>query len=41
MTVPNLSILQGIIGHFENAEISFFSQFVNDAALTINTYGGG
>lgn len=41
MTIPNLSILQSIIGHFEAHEITFLSQFIKGSALTINTYGGG
>lgn len=41
MTVPNLSILQSIVGHFEAFEISTLSQFIKGAELTIKTYGGG
>jgi hypothetical protein len=40
-TVPNISILQSIIGHFEAAELSTMLGFIQDSKLTLNTYGGG
>ncbi|MBJ6800161.1 DUF6538 domain-containing protein [Geomonas propionica] len=40
-TVPNISILQSIIGHFEAADLTNKMEFIKDAQLTLGTYGGG
>jgi len=40
-TIPNISILQSIVGHFEKAEISYLLQFIQDSKLTLIDYGGG
>lgn len=41
VNLPNIKILQSIIGHYDEKEISFLIQFVKDADITIETYGGG
>jgi integrase len=40
-TVPNISILQSIVGHYEKAELAFILEFIQGSQLTINDYGGG
>ncbi|WP_085812555.1 DUF6538 domain-containing protein [Geoanaerobacter pelophilus] len=40
-TVPNISILQSIIGHFEKSDLSTILGFIQDAQLTITGYGQG
>jgi len=40
-TMVNVSILQSIIGHFEQFEISMLLQFLNSSKLTTDIYGGG
>lgn len=41
MTLPNISILQSIVGHFEQLEISYILDFLQSSKLTLEDYGGG
>jgi len=40
-TIPNISILQSIVGHFEKFEISMLLEFLQTSKLTLVDYGGG
>lgn len=40
-TIPNISVLQSIVGHFERAELAFILEFIQGSQLTLNDYGGG
>lgn len=41
MTVPNISLLQSIVGHLEKYEISLLLTFIESADIIIKDYGGG
>jgi len=40
-TIPNISILQSMIGHIDKQDISSLLQFIQDSTLTIDKYGQG
>lgn len=40
-TIPNISILQSMVGHIDKQEISTLLQFMQDSKLTIDGYGQG
>ena len=40
-TIPNISILQSMVGHLDKQDISTLIQFIQDSKLTIDGYGQG
>lgn len=41
MTIPQISLLQSIIGHYESAELTPMLDFLEKSKLTLIDYGGG